>query len=146
MKFVNSPKVVYQPDGLPPASVSKRPLIFRIIIGIAIFLAIGLNLYVFIRADVPTIALSNNSGAEGMVIDGENHPVPNVLVFSAEFPTVSTTTDANGRFQLNRLPAGVNRLVVVRNNVGQEFYVTLNDGKMTRVNYLTFTAPLEIIE
>lgn len=146
MKFVNSPKVEYQPDGLPRASISKRPLIFRYIIGITIFLALSLNLYVFIKADITTIALSNNSGAEGMVIDDENRPLSNVLVFSADFPTVSTTTDENGRFQLNHLPAGVNRLVVVRNNVGQEFYVTLNEGKMTRIDYLNFTAPWEDIE
>ena len=68
------------------------------------------------------------------------------MIFSAEFPTVSTTTDGDGRFQLNHLPAGVNRLVVVRNNVGQEFYVTLNDNQMTRVDYLSFTAPWEDIE
>ncbi|GJM41203.1 MAG: hypothetical protein DHS20C20_14850 [Ardenticatenaceae bacterium] len=146
MNFVNSPKVEYQPDGLPPARVSKRPLMFRIFIGVSIFLALSLNLYVFIQADITTIAFNNNSGAEGMVIDGENRPLPNVLVFSAEFPTVSTTTDENGRFQLNHLPAGVNRLVVVRNNVGQEFYVTLSEDKTTRVDYLNFTAPLEIIE
>lgn len=146
MKFVNSPKVEYQPDGLPRARVSKRPLLFRTFIGFAILVALALNLYVFFQADLGTIALDNNSGAEGMVIDAENRPLPNVLVFSAEFPTISTTTDANGRFQINHLPAGVNRLVVVRNNVGQEFYVTLDDGKTTRVDYLSFTAPLEDIE
>lgn len=146
MKFVNSPRVEYQPDGLPRARISKRPLIFRIMIGITIFLAVSLNVYVFVRADLATIALSNNSGAEGMVIDEENRPIPNVMVFSAEFPTVTTMTDENGRFQLNHLPAGINRLVVVRNNVGQEFYVTLNEGKMTRVDYLSFTAPWEDIE
>ncbi len=146
MKFVNSPKVEYQPDGLPRARVSKRPFIFRVIIGITIFLALSLNLYVFMRADITTIALDNNSGAEGMVLDAENRPLSNVLVFSAEFPAVSTTTDEDGRFQLDRLPAGVNQLIVVRNNVGQEFYVTLNDNQMTRVDYLSFTAPLEDIE
>lgn len=146
MKFVNSPKVEYQPDGLPRARQSKRPIIFRTIIGITIFLAIGLNLYVFLRADLATIALQNNSGAEGMVIDNENRPLPNLLVFSAEYPTLSTTTDKNGRFQLNNLPAGVNRLVVVRNNVGQEFYVTLAENQTTRVDYLSYTAPLEDIE
>jgi hypothetical protein len=146
MKFVNSPKVEYQPDGLPRARQSKRPLIFRIFIGITIFLAMSLNLYVFVRADLTTIALKNNSGAEGMVIDAENRPLPNVMVFSADFPTLSTTTDENGRFVLNNLPAGVNHLVVVRNNVGQEFYVTLQADLTTRVDYLSFTAPLEDIE
>ena len=76
MKFVNSPKVEYQPDGLPQAQVSKRPLIFRIIIGITIFLALSLNLYVVIRADLTTIALNNSSGAEGMVLDEEIAPWP----------------------------------------------------------------------
>ncbi|MCA9918657.1 MAG: carboxypeptidase regulatory-like domain-containing protein [Anaerolineales bacterium] len=146
MKFVDSPKVEYQPDGLPRARVSKKPLFFRILIGIALLVALTLNVYVFFQADLGTIALSNNSGAEGMVIDAENRPLANVLVFSAEFPTISTTTDANGRFQLSHLPAGINRLVVVRNNVGQEFFVTLNESKMTRVDYLAFTAPLEDIE
>lgn len=92
------------------------------------------------------LRLKNNSGAEGMVIDDDSRPVPNVLVFSASAPTVSTTTDENGRFLLQNLPPGVNRLVVVRNNVGQEFYVTLAEGKTTRVDYLNFTAPLEDIE
>lgn len=146
MKFVNSPKVEYQPDGLPRARESKRPFIFRIIVGITIFLALGLNLYVFLRADLATIALNNSSGADGMVIDAENRPMPNVLVFSAEYPAVSTTTDEDGRFLLNNLPAGVSRLVVVRNNVGQEFYVTLAADKTTRVDYLSFIAPLEDIE
>ena len=146
MKFVNSPKVEYQPDGLPRARESKRPFYMRLFIGIVLFLALGLNLYVFLQADVTSLTLKNNSGAEGMVIDGENRPVPDVLVFSANAPTVSTNTDENGRFLLNNLPPGVNRLVVVRGNVGQEFYVTLAEGKVTRVDYLSFTAPLEDIE
>ncbi|MAT96765.1 MAG: hypothetical protein CL608_06445 [Anaerolineaceae bacterium] len=146
MKFVDSPKIEYQPDGLPRARESKRPFYFRLLIGIVLFLAVGLNLYVLVRADVSAISLKNNSGAEGMVIDGENRPVPNVLVFSASVPTASTTTDEDGRFLLNNLPPGVNRLVVVRNNVGQEFYVTLAEGKVTRVDYLNFLAPLVDVE
>lgn len=146
MKFVDSPKIEYQPDGLPRARESKRPFYFRLLISIVLFLAVGLNLYVLVRADASAISLKNNSGAEGMVIDGENRPVPNVLVFSASVPTASTTTDENGRFLLQNLPPGVNRVVVVRNNVGQEFYVTLAEGKVTRVDYLNFTAPLVDIE
>ncbi len=146
MKFVDSPKIEYQPDGLPRARESKRPFYFRLLVGIVLFLALSLNIYVFVRADVTTLTLKNNSGAEGMVIDDDSRPVPNVLVFSASVPTVSTTTDENGRFLLQNLPPGVNRLVVVRNNVGQEFYVTLAEGKTTRVDYLNFTAPLEDIE
>jgi hypothetical protein len=99
-----------------------------------------------VRADTSSLSLKNNSGAEGMVIDGENRPLPDVLVFSAQVPTISTTTDENGRFLLQHLPPGVNRLVVVRNNVGQEFYVTLAEGKVTRVDYLNFTAPLVDVE
>ena len=146
MKFVNSPKVEYQPDGLPRARESKRPFYFRILIGIVLFLALGLNLYVFVRADVAATVTQENSGASGMVIDGENRPVPNVLIFSAESPDNSTTTDENGRFLLENLPAGVNRLVVVRNNVGQEFFVTLTANRTTRVDYLNFLAPAEDIE
>ncbi len=146
MKFVNSPKVEYRPDGLPRAQESKRPFIFRILIGITLFLAVGLNLYVFIRADVATVLLKNNSAAEGIVIDGENRPLAHALIFSAEAPTISTTTDENGRFLLNNLPEGVNRLVVVRNNVGQEFFVSLVADRVTRLDYLSFTAPLEDIE
>ncbi len=146
MKFVNSPKVEYQPDGLPRARESKRPFFFRILVGIALVLAMGLNLYIFLRADVANIVRQTNSGAEGMIIDGENRPVPHVLIFSAEHPSISATTDENGRFLLNNLPAGINRLVVVRNNVGQEFYVTLAPDKITRLDYLSFTAPLEDIE
>jgi len=146
MKFVDSPKIEYQPDGLPRARESKRPFYFRLLIGIVLFLAIGLNLYIFVRADASALSLKNNSGAEGMVIDSENRPLPNVLVFSARVPTISTTTDENGRFLLQNLPPGVNRLVVVRNNIGQEFYVTLAESKVTRVDYLNFTAPLEDIE
>jgi len=146
MKFVDSPKIEYQPDGLPHARESKRPFYFRLLIGFALFLAIGLNLYIFVRTDVNSSSIKNNSGAEGMVIDDQNRPLPNVLVFSARVPTISTTTDENGRFLLQNLPPGVNRLVVVRNNVGQEFYVTLTEDKITRVDYLSFTAPLEDIE
>lgn len=146
MKFVDSPKIEYQPDGLPRARKSKRPFYFRLFIGIVLFLALGLNLYVFVRTDVTTLSLQHNSGAEGLVIDAENRPVQDVLVFSAEAPAVSTTTDENGRFLLENLPAGVNRLVVVRNNVGQEFYVTLTSNGITHVDNLNFTAPLEDIE
>lgn len=146
MKLVNSPKVEYQPDGLPRAQESKRPFYFRLLVGALLFLALGLNVYVFVRADVSAMMIQNNSGAEGIVIDAENRPVPNVLVFSANVPTINNITDENGRFLLKNLPPGVDRLVVVRNNVGQEFYVTLTEGKVTRVDYLNFTAPLEDIE
>jgi hypothetical protein len=146
MKFVNSPKVEYQPDGLPPAQESKRPFYFRLLVGTVLFLALSFNVYVFVRADVSAMVIQNNSGAEGIVIDTENRPIADVLVFSANVPTMSTTTDENGRFLLHNLPAGVNRLVVVRNNVGQEFFVTLNPNKITRVDYLSFIAPLEDIE
>ncbi|MCA9946890.1 MAG: carboxypeptidase regulatory-like domain-containing protein, partial [Anaerolineales bacterium] len=109
MKFVNSPKVEYQPDGLPRAQENKQAFYFRLMVGLIFFAALALNLYVLVRADVSSMLSQSNSGAEGMVIDAENRPVPNVLVFSADVPTVSTTTDGNGRFLLNHLPAGVNR-------------------------------------
>lgn len=146
MKFVDSPKVEYQPDGLPRARESKRPFYIRLIAGLTLFLALCFNIFIFVRADVSSLTAQNNSGAEGLVIDEENRPIPNALVFSADRPTVSTTTDNNGRFLLQDLPPGVNQLVVVRNNIGQEFYVTLAEGKVTRVNYLSFTAPLEDTE
>ena len=146
MKFVNSPKVEYQPDGLPRAQESKRPFLIRLLVGATIFIALGLNLYVFVRADIATIALSNDSAAEGIVIDEEYRPVPDALVFSASYPAISTQTDENGRFLLKNLPEGVNRIVVVRNNVGQEFYVTLAPDKTTRLDYLNFTAPLVDVE
>lgn len=52
MKFVDSPKIEYQPDGLPRARENKRPFYFRLLVGIVLFLALGLNIYVFVRADV----------------------------------------------------------------------------------------------
>lgn len=146
MKYVDSPKIEYQADGLPRARESKRPFYIRILIGITIILAIGLNLYTFVHTDVAALFQQNNSSVEGIVIDGENQPVPHVLVFSATTPTISTTTDENGRFLLTNLPLGINRLIVVRNNVGQEFYVTLTDDKITQVKNLNFTAPLVDIE
>lgn len=146
MKFVNSPKVEYHPDGLPQARASKRPFIFRIVIGVTLLLAVALNLYVLVQADLASPFAKNDSAAEGIVIDEENHPLANVLVFSADVPALSTTTDENGRFLLNNLPSGVNRLVVVRNNVGQEFYVTLTPNKVTQIENLNFLAPLVDIE
>lgn len=142
MKFVNSPKIEYHPDGLPRARESRWQIYFRLLVTVSLLVALGLNLYVFLRADIANLTLQNNSGAEGLVVDGENRPLVNVLVFSADVPTVSTSTDVNGRFLLKNLPPGVNRLVVVRNNVGQEFYVTLNAKEITRVNHLNYTAPL----
>ena len=146
MKFVNSPKIEYHPDGLPRARESRWQIYFRLIVTVSLLLALGLNLYVFLRSDIANLTLNNNSGAEGLVVDSENRALANVLVFSADVPTVSTSTDANGRFLLKNLPAGVNRLVVVRNNVGQEFYVTLTANQTTRIDYLNFSAPLEDIE
>lgn len=146
MKLVDSPKIEYQPDGLPRARENRRTLYFRLFISIIFFLALGLNLYVLVRANIVLPPAKNSSGVEGMIINGQNQPVPHVLVFSADTPSLSTTTDENGRFLLQNLPPGVNRLVVVRNNVGQEFYVTLDEGQVTQVNYLSFTAPLVDIE
>lgn len=142
MKFVNSPKVQYQPDGLPDARESKRPLLIRIFAIIALVLAVSFNIYVFSRADVPALISSNNGTATGIVIDGQNQPVTNALVFSVYDASNSTVTDANGRFHLDNLPVGISQLVVVRNNVGQEFFITLAANTTTHLETLFFAAPL----
>lgn len=142
MKFVNSPKVEYQSDGLPDARESKRPLLIRILAIITLVLAISFNIYVFSRADVPALISSNNGTAEGIVVDGQNQPITNALVFSVYDASNSTVTDRNGRFHLDNLPVGISQLVVVRNNVGQEFFITLTANTTTQLETLQFAAPL----
>ena len=142
MKFVNSPKVKYQPDGLPVARESKRPLLIRTLAIVALVLAVSFNIYVFSRADVPALVSPHNSTAEGIIVDGQNQPVSNALVFPADDASNSAVTDSNGRFHLDNLPTGVSQLVVVRNNVGQEFFITLTADTTTQLEPLQFAAPL----
>ena len=53
--------------------------------------------------------LSAQNSVSGIVTDNQNNPLPGVSVYAPEIHK-GTTTDANGKYELNNLPNGSLRL------------------------------------
>jgi hypothetical protein len=81
--------------------------------------------------------------ATGRAIDKSGKPIPSALVFAVSAPRRLVRTDGDGRFTLPEVPAGRQVLVVVVNDIGQEFPVRLDASAPADVGTLVYLAPPE---
>ncbi|HKZ68668.1 MAG TPA: carboxypeptidase-like regulatory domain-containing protein [Anaerolineales bacterium] len=143
MGLASSPKPEYSPDGKPRERVPWRRRIVRWTIIALLLFGVGLNLYGWIAGNIGNRLVGTDGLVRGSVVDAQNRPIPDALVFLVSAPDLTATTNAEGVFNLSNTPTGEQILVVVVNEIGQEFPVAIQSGVNTDVGALSYVAPPE---
>lgn len=140
MGLASSPKPEYSVDGKPRERTPWRQRAVRWIIIALLLLGAGLNLYVWIAGNIGNRLAGTDGLVSGLVVDAQNQPISGALVFLVSAPDLTATTNAEGVFSLSNAPTGQQILIVVVNEIGQEYPVTLQSGVSTDVGALSYVA------
>jgi hypothetical protein len=105
-----------------------------------LFICAGAALYFGILSPKPTPAYAD---VKGVVQDGSGRPLANAIVFLAPGRGPETYCGVDGSFELKGVPTGAQTLVVVSNEVGQEFPAILRRAAINNVGNLRYTAPAD---
>lgn len=126
------------PEQLPPGHRGARPLRIAIAVLAVVVLAMG---YSRLVQEGRLATLGGTGALAGQVVLEDGRPLQaTVIVVKAG---VSEVTDAEGRFQLERLPAGEHDLVVGYRGAGREYPVTVLSGQIVDLGQIRFISTLE---
>jgi hypothetical protein len=128
--------------GQPTATTTRQPSLLRPAAIVLALVFAALAVYIGATAD-PIGSAETAHTIQGAVCDARKQPLARALVFVEAHPEVSTTTAPDGTFSLKNVPVGVQKLVVVLDDVGQEYPVTIQRDSLNEVGTLTYRAPPE---
>jgi hypothetical protein len=127
--------------GKPPPAAPRKPSLLRpLAIGLALVFA-ALAVYIGATADPIGSSATSAQTVQGAVYDVRKQPLARALVFVEAHPELAANTAADGTFVLKRVPAGEQKLVVVFDDVGQEYPVTIQRDSPNEVGTLVYRAP-----
>ncbi|EFO81613.1 hypothetical protein OSCT_0468 [Oscillochloris trichoides DG-6] len=131
------------PRQFPPPRRYEWELRVAVRIG-TLILAIILVILVIIKiAQSPMAATIGGYGSiSGIVIDSSGQPTTAEIII--EQTNLITATDANGRFVIEKVPAGAHLLVVARDNLGVEYPIVAiagNSVDIGQVEVVTTAVP-----
>ncbi len=127
MPLVNSPQVSYTPDGKPRERADAGKILMRVLIALLVLIVVGLAGYLIFDATVAR-QVAYSGSVRGLVLDGQNQPLPGAIVFVVGEPDMRTVTRGDGRFDLANVPIGKQTLIVFYAKVGREVQVTLEQN------------------
>lgn len=139
MSLEDSPSLEDYAEGMPSYPSDRSTLRRRIwiVIGILILLAImlgGVNLW---RSKAFTL-LKGTGTVVGEVVDEASEPLrAYVFVLGTD---LEAQTDANGRFELNDVPAGPQTVVVAYMGAGREYPMMVNADSTTDMGQIQFAS------
>ena len=137
MKFENSPSLGEYKHGLPerpPDSTTRRRRL-RIVILIVLLFVLLLGAANLMKSQTGGI-LMGTGAVRGVVVDQNGAPFHGrIFILGTKLAAV---TDSNGRFQLDRVPAGAQSLIVADNLVGRDFPVQVIAGQTADVGQIEF--------
>lgn len=128
------------PAPLPPPTPARRRVPWWVVAALLVP-ATALSLY-WGRALLPTPP-ADPEAVTGKVCDARAQPIANALVFAVTMPDQLVRTDRQGRFTLPAVPVGAQLLVVVVEEIGQEFPVQVAVGKPLEAGALAYVVTAE---
>ncbi len=137
MQLEQSPGFDQYKDGLPepppdPAAQRKR---FRLLLLALLLVVLILSALNFLGSKSMSI-LTGSGAVTGVVVDQDGRPFQcQVVILGTE---LSAATDSNGRFLLDRVPAGAQILIVADDALGREFPVEVIPGETVEMGQLQF--------
>jgi hypothetical protein len=141
MSFVNSPKIKYAADGKPREQLGCGSQIARALTILLVLIALALVLYPFVTTNLYSRIVQTDGTVRGTVVNSQKNPIANAEVFLVTAPNQIVKTDANGAFALDQVPSGKQVIIVVLNEIGQEYPVQIQSGTATQVGALAYIAP-----
>ncbi|MBI5304026.1 MAG: carboxypeptidase regulatory-like domain-containing protein [Chloroflexi bacterium] len=141
MSFVNSPAVQYTTDGKPRERLGCGSQVARVLTVVLMVLALALVAYPLLGTNLASRVARSDGAVRGVVVGAQEQPLAEAQVFLVAAPDVTVTTQADGRFALDALPSGAQVLIVVVNEIGQEYPVNILSGAITEVGVLAYLAP-----
>jgi len=137
MQFEESPDLNSYKEGLPepppgPGAQRKR---FRVFLLLIMFLVLLLSVVNFMGSQ--TAALLTQTGkVTGAVIDQDGDPFRGeIFVLGTD---LAVSTDTEGRFNLDRVPAGSQLIIVADDLLGREFPVQVLPGEAAEMGQIQF--------
>ena len=137
MQFEESPKFSTYKDGIPepPPDSGAKQKRFRILLLGVLLLVLALGIYNFSQSKTAALLTSTGS-VVGTAVDQNNQPFEGeIFILGTD---LETTCDTNGRFLLERVPAGEQTLVVADDAFAREFPITVLAGKTVDVGQVQF--------
>ncbi len=123
------------PEKLPDQGARRRGV--RIAIVVLLVIASLLTLTNFMRSQTAAFLLGTGT-VRGVVLDNRGQPFQGeVYILGTDLVAV---TDANGAFELSRVPAGDQSLIVADSEIGREFRIRVTAGETLDVGEIRFTA------
>lgn len=141
MSFVNSPKPEYAVDGKPSETKNKARYMIRILGFLILIFGIGLNIYAWLAGNIVNEIKGTAGIINGVVTNGDEEPLAGSIIFVSSVPDLIVETNPSGQFQITNLPTGRHTLIVVNNDIGQEFTVIIQDEGVTQIGTLEYIAP-----
>ncbi len=137
MKLEQSPDFDQYKDGLPepPLDPGVRRKRFRILLLALLLLVLALSAINFLGSRSAAI-LTGTGAVAGTVVDQDGRPFQGeIFILGTD---LGTTTDADGRFSLDRAPAGPQLLIVADDFLGREFPVQVVSGETVEMGQIQF--------
>lgn len=137
MKLEQSPDFEQYKDGLPepPPDPTVRRKRFRILLLALLLLVFALSALNFLDSKSAAI-LTGTGTVSGTVVGPDGEPFQGeIFVLGTD---LRTTTAADGRFSLDRVPAGPRLLIVADDSLGREFPVQVVSGETVEMGQIQF--------
>lgn len=141
MSFVNSPQIKYSADGKPRERLGCGSQVMRGLTILFAILALGLLVYSSLGTNLASWVVRRDGAVHGVVVNANKQPLANAQVFLVAAPDQLVNTASDGTFALDALPSGAQVLIVVMNEIGQEYPVKILSGSVTDVGALAYVAP-----
>lgn len=141
MSFVNSPQVKYSADGKPRERLGCGSQITRGLTLALFLLALGFIAYPFVTTNLFSRMVRTDGTVRGVVVNAQNKPISDASVFLVAAPDAIVKTETDGSFALDNVPGGTQVVIVVVNEIGQEFPVSIESGRTTEIGSLSYVAP-----
>ena len=137
MSFENSPSLKEFEQGIPTKlkDPSARKKKFRI----ALYLLLGITALLFTYSFFSTEAaalLAGKGNVSGIVLDENTHPYQGYIFILGT--DLETSTDTQGYFLLENVPAGARILIVANETMGREYPINIIAGKTIDIGQIQF--------
>ena len=140
MQFDESPNLDQFEDGMPEHKNTPDPQVrrrrFRIILLIT-FIIVSLIGFALVLKENNTLAtLTGTAVVRGRVVDVSGLPFNGqIFILGTD---LKTQTDANGNFELSRIPSGEQVLIVADKLIGRDFPIQVTTATMLEMGEIRF--------
>jgi hypothetical protein len=139
--MVNSPKITYAADGKPHERTACGTYATRGLIATLVLIALAIIAAPWFTSDLFSRVTRTNGTVRGIVVNAQQQALGGAIVFVIAAPNTLVTTASDGSFEINNIPAGMQSVVVVYNEIGQEYPVNILSSTATELGALAYTAP-----